>query len=145
MPGKVSLATGEYYAHPQNIFCRVIGEIFDNPSSLNYEQRCQQLLNNGIAVWDTLRTCTRSSSLDSDIIESSITINDLPSFLVQHPNIARIFFNGAKAEHYYSKYIQAKLGKEHSDTPTFRLPSTSPAYASMSKDTKLAKWRIIKR
>ena len=34
MPGERSLKTGQYYAHPQNAFWRIMGELFDAGPSL---------------------------------------------------------------------------------------------------------------
>ena len=80
MPGKASLLEGKYYAHPRNAFWRIIQSIFELDPSLSYAERCSQLLNHRIALWDVLKTCTRSSSLDSDIVDSSIIANDFESF-----------------------------------------------------------------
>ena len=80
MPGKASLIANQYYGHPRNNFWKFIDSIIGIQQSLPYETRCKQLTDSGIALWDVLKTCTRSSSLDSDIIESSIVPNDFEIF-----------------------------------------------------------------
>ena len=54
-----------------------------------------------------------------------------------HPQIATICFNGAKAEESFQKYALPRLGAR-SDLAYYRLPSTSPAHASLSFAKKLA-------
>jgi TDG/mug DNA glycosylase family protein len=97
MPGKASLRAKQYYAHPQNAFWRIIAALFELDADAPYELRVEALRENGIALWDVMKSCTRESSLDSDVVESSIVPNAFPSFLRAHPRIATICFNGAKA------------------------------------------------
>ncbi|CAA0101494.1 Uncharacterised protein [Halioglobus japonicus] len=143
MPGKVSLSAQQYYAHPRNLFWRFMSSVVGVPESLSYEQRCAALLEHRIALWDVLKTCTRSSSLDSDIDESSIVPNDFLEFLSEHPHIQCIYFNGAKAEASYLRYVQPQLPLHLANIEKCRLPSTSPANAAMSLAVKLDQWRAI--
>ena len=144
MPGKASLLAQQYYAHPRNAFWPIMQGLLDLPATLDYATGCQQLMNHRIAVWDVLKTCTRSSSLDSDILESSIIANDFAEFFQAHPDIQAVYFNGAKAESLYRKYVHPKLAQEHARLALTRLPSTSPAYAAMNLQTKLGQWRVLK-
>jgi len=141
MPGKASLAAGEYYAHPQNAFWKIMGSLYGFSLSLPYPQRCRRLISAGIAVWDVMRYCRRDSSLDADIVESSIVLNELVSFLAGHPGIDRIFFNGGKAEQTFYKYISPQLRNLSRDLACCRLPSTSPANARLSIAEKEGVWR----
>lgn len=84
-----------------------------------------------------LETCIREGSLDS-AIEQEVP-NDFDSFLKTHPNIKHLFFNGQKAAAYFKQYI--KLDKDYSLTT---LPSTSPANAVKSFESKLSDWSVIK-
>lgn len=144
MPGKASLAANQYYAHPRNYFWQIIGAILGVPADSPYRERCRTLIANGIALWDVLETCTRSGSLDSDIVESSIVPNDFERFLRSHPGIRVIFFNGAKAQSVYLRHVQPRLPGAMADLRTVRLPSTSPANASIPLPVKLAQWQAIK-
>ena len=143
MPGKASLRAEQYYAHPRNSFWRVMGDLIGAGTALPYESRVRRLKFCRIALWDVLDSCTRKGSFDSDIYESSITPNDLASFYQTHPRIAHVLFNGAKAEACYRKYVLASLSDKFKSLPCQRLPSTSPANASLSYKQKLRAWRIV--
>lgn len=142
MPGKSSLCAGQYYAHPNNLFWRIIGELLGaHLTLLPYQARIGVLLSAGIALWDVLESCTRVTSLDSDIENDSLIANDFASFFSAHPNIAHVYFNGAKAEDCYQKLVRPDM-KEKSVTYQ-RLPSTSPANASIPYAHKLMAWETI--
>ena len=143
MPGKVSLSEQQYYAHPRNLFWRFMASVEGVPESLSYEQRCRALVDRQIALWDVLKTCIRSSSLDADIDESSIVPNDFETFLSAHPGIRRIYFNGAKAQASYLRYVQPHLPPHLAAIEKCRLPSTSPANAAMPLAVKLEQWQLI--
>ena len=144
MPGKVSLAARQYYAHPRNHFWQIMSAILDVPSRAPYEMRCQALVAQRVALWDVLKTCTRTSSLDSDIVESSIVPNDFETFLSEHPSVDTIFFNGATAEKTYMRHVQRTLPDRLARIRLVRLPSTSPANASIALDAKLQRWDEVK-
>ena len=141
MPGKASLKANEYYAHPRNVFWRIIASLGNAAHDLPYASRVDMLISTKIALWDVLASCTRKSSLDADIVASSITANDFLSFYSAHPNIAQVFFNGAHAEASYKKHVLPVLDRELEHLKYQRLPSTSPAHASLSFEQKLQAWR----
>ena len=143
MPGKISLLEREYYAHPRNAFWRIIQSIFELDSDLSYAERCSQLRYHRVAVWDVLKTCTRTSSLDSDIVDSSIIPNDFERFFSIHTQIRIVYFNGAKAEKLYTKHVLPNLPSEMAALATESLPSTSPAYASLSFESKLERCKVV--
>ena len=145
MPGKASLRAEQYYAHPQNAFWRIIERVAGIDAALSYEERCSRLTKRRIAVWDVLKACTRSSSLDSDIVESSIVPNDFGRFFASHAGIRAVYFNGAKAEQTYVKHVLPQLPEAMVGLQTVRLPSTSPANASLNFESKLKKWDVISR
>ncbi|MDD2914777.1 MAG: DNA-deoxyinosine glycosylase [Gallionella sp.] len=141
MPGAASLRAGQYYAHPRNLFWRFIGELTGADPAAPYEQRIQALKTAGIALWDVLHSCHRKGSLDSDIDDSTLLPNDFELFFRHHPQITHVFFNGSKAEQCYRKFVipSAATGR----IEYLRLPSTSPANASISGERKLEAWRAI--
>ena len=141
MPGKASLAAGEYYAHPRNAFWAIMGELIGAYPGLPYKDRLKILRGSGIAIWDVLGSCVRDSSLDSRIESDSAVPNDFRSFFLQHPNITRVFFNGAKAEQCFLKHVLPSL--ESAALQYQRLPSTSPANAGLSYQQKLFAWRSV--
>ena len=138
MPGKRSLEQNQYYAHPSNAFWKIMGELVGAHPNLPYEERLCALKASHIALWDVLKTCERDSSLDSDI--QNETANNFSSFFKRHPHITHVFFNGAKAEQSFKKFV---LGKQKLPPLEFhRLPSTSPAHAGLRYADKLRAWRV---
>lgn len=142
IPGKESLRQQQYYAHPRNAFWRIIGEIFEIAPDLPYPERLKRLTANRIALWDVIEACSRPSSLDSDIEEATIRVNDFRKFLAEHRQITTILFNGGKAEQTFSRRILPHLDTDKYPLTLHRLPSTSPANAGYSYGAKLAVWRI---
>ncbi|OZD04604.1 DNA-deoxyinosine glycosylase [Rhodococcus sp. 06-235-1A] len=138
MPGVASLAAQQYYAHPRNAFWPIMGTLFGAGPELLYDERVESLRNHGVAVWDVLRLCTREGSLDSAIVESSIETNDFEDFFAENPGVGRVFFNGAKAAESYRRYVAKGLQLPHVEFT--RLPSTSPAHASLDLATKTQEW-----
>ena len=109
-----------------------------------YQKRLESLKKANIALWDVLQSCERESSLDSDIVESSVVKNDFSRFFLHHKSIQHVYFNGAKAEGLYNRYVIPALDDQERELPMTRLPSTSPAYAAMSFAEKLKRWQIIR-
>ena len=143
MPGKASLAAGQYYAHQRNIFWTIMGDLIGAHPGLPYEQRLRILRSSGIALWDVLQSCVRKTSLDSHIEMASEVPNDFNAFFQQHPGIAHVFFNGAKAEQCFLKHVRPSL--KSAAMQYRRLPSTSPANAGSSYRQKLLAWQSVIR
>jgi len=143
MPGKESLRAGQYYAHPRNSFWPIMGKLVGADPELPYEARLQKLRASNIALWDVLASCKRHSSLDADIESNSIRINDFVTFFSKHPKVELVTFNGNMAEHCFMKYVWPSLEKsiEIRQMQFHRLPSTSPANASMRFEMKLKAWK----
>ena len=141
MPGAESLRRREYYAHPHNQFWPIMGALFGAGRELPYARRVERLLEHGVAVWDVLKRCERSGSLDSAIVRDSEVANDFRAFFRRHPDIGAIFFNGARSEAVFARRVSPRLGGR--PLRCTRLPSTSPAHAGLSRAAKLAAWRHI--
>lgn len=144
MPGKASLLAKQYYAHPRNAFWRIMGELLEFEASAPYEERLQFLIRKRIALWDVLKSCTRESSLDSDIVDSSRIPNDFVTLLSEHLGISTVFFNGEKAESSFTKLV-APILPSNIKLNLYRLPSTSPANASVPYARKLEEWNSVVR
>ena len=141
MPGAASLLAARYYAYPQNAFWPIMGELFGAGPAEPYENRILILKRAGLALWDVMASCVREGSLDSDIDETSIVPNDFPAFFDAHPRVKHVFFNGTKAEHCFHRYVRPHLAER--GLHFTRLPSTSPAHASLSFPQKLKAWRAV--
>lgn len=142
MPGQASLRAGEYYAHPRNAFWTIIETVLGVARSAPYPERIAGLLAQRVALWDVLRSCTRTSSLDSDIVTSSMVANDFAALFSEHPGIRRVFFNGAKAEAAFRRLVLPSQLPDRA-IELHRLPSTSPANASIPYARKLAAWSQV--
>jgi hypoxanthine-DNA glycosylase len=142
MPGAASLRARQYYAHPQNAFWRIAGDLFGFDPAAPYAVRTAALAASGVALWDVLMNCARPGSMDSDIEPDTIVCNDFASFFGRHPLVTRVFFNGATAERLFLRRVRPKLVRGP-ELRCERLPSTSPAYASVPYAEKLRAWRAI--
>lgn len=136
-PGGQSLARGQYYAHPQNHFWKILQALWPRhplPAVADYAGRCNWLLARRLGVWDVYSACEREGSLDSSI--RNARVNDFAWLRLQCPQLTAIAHNGGESFR-HSRHTAA-LG-----VPVYRLPSTSPANASWSFDRKLAAWREV--
>ena len=136
MPGAKSLKEQQYYAHPQNRFWKVMGYICKEPklSEYDYNLKLKTLLDNNIALWDTLKSCMREGSLDSDI-QNEIP-NDIRKLLKKYPNIKIICLNGNKSYSAFKKYFPDLLDKYS----CHKMPSTSPANAKYKLENLHIEW-----
>lgn len=145
MPSQISLAQQQYYAHPRNAFWKIIASLFGFNAEARYVDKLLALQQHHIALWDVIERCERQGSLDSNITNASIISNDFASFLAQHSQITHIFFNGSKAYQEYQKRVVPQLPEHWQTLACTRLPSTSPAMASLTFEQKLAVWMQIKQ
>ena len=139
MPGVKSLEEQQYYAHPKNRFWKIMGTICGEPMlyEFAYNLKLKILLNNNIALWDTLKSCNRKGSLDSDI--QNETLNDIRRLLKKYPNIKIICLNGNKSYSVFKKYF-SDLFDMYS---CYKMPSTSPANAGYGLDKLMDEWKVL--
>lgn len=138
MPGAASLAANRYYAHPKNAFWPIMGRLLGFDPAAPYGRRIAALKAARVALWDVLHSCVREGSLDAAI--EAETANDFAAFFRAHPEIGRVYFNGAKAEACFRRLVLPALSPK---LRYARLPSTSPAHASLPLARKHAAWRAI--
>jgi len=138
LPGEVSLAHAQYYAHPQNRFWSLMAEVTgtDLPA-LSYPERLQTLLTHGIGLWDVVAEAHRHGSLDGNIRNHAH--NDLLGLLGSLPHLDAIAFNGGTAARIGLKALQ----DEADHYRIVRLPSSSPAYTLPYID-KLKAWCMLR-
>ena len=144
MPSEASLAAHQYYGLPRNAFWAIMGELFGAGRELPYADRLRILQDHGIAVWDVLKACEREGSLDSSIDMRTAEVNDFPGFFRRHRTIKRVYFNGSKAAELYRKRVLPDVQLQAPYLTHERLPSTSPAMASLNFEQKLAAWSVLK-
>jgi hypoxanthine-DNA glycosylase len=139
LPGEVSLAHNQYYAHKQNKFWVLVGDVIEmDLVGMDYSSRLDALLEHRIGLWDVVAEAQRAGSLDSRIRNHAS--NDLVALVETLPNLVAIAFNGGTA---------AKIGmralEEQADRYRFvRLPSSSPAYAAVSYQEKRGDWQRLR-
>jgi hypoxanthine-DNA glycosylase len=132
-PSPASLAAGQYYAHKQNQFWRILAAILDQPLvEMDYAAKQAAVKAAGIAIWDVYAECERAGALDA-AIRNGIP-NDFAALRKSAVAVRLVCFNGLAAAK-FAPQLQA-LGYE-----TLVLPSTSPANASWSFERKLTAWR----
>ncbi|WP_314591705.1 DNA-deoxyinosine glycosylase [Paenibacillus terrigena] len=136
MPGVVSLAQHQYYAHPRNHFWRILYDLYELPLETDYDQRIAFASSKGIGLWDVLGECVREGSLDSNIQEP--VPNDFESLFASYHRITHLLFNGTKAYDVFMRQVVPHLDLK--DMTLHKLPSTSPAN-TMSYARKLEAWR----
>lgn len=137
LPGEVSLAQGQYYAHRHNRFWALIGAIIgEDLPALAYPDRLQTLQRHRIGLWDVVAEARRDGSLDSNIRNPNG--NDLVGLTQSLPELAVIAFNGTTAARIGLK----QLGAHAERYRIIRLPSSSPAHTQAFAE-KLAAWQVL--
>jgi hypoxanthine-DNA glycosylase len=144
LPGPVSLRERHYYAQPRNAFWRIMGVLFGAAQERPYEDRLRSLLRHRVAVWDVCASAHRPGALDAAIRRASVVPNDLAAFFVTHRELRLVCFNGQAAAELYRRRVLPGLPAELRALRYEVLPSTSPAYAAMTFERKLERWRIVR-
>ena len=134
-PSERSRKEGFYYGHPSNRFWAVLASILGRQKPETVVEK-RMLLEEGIALWDVVKSCEITGSSDSSI--KNVIVNDIGS-LLGRSNIKTIFANGGTAFRLYRKYIQPITWMD-----IIRLPSTSPANAGYSLQRLIQAWSLIK-
>ena len=140
-PSVLSRANDFYYGNPQNRFWPMLAALTGEPvpAREDIEAKKQIILRHGLALWDTLESCTITGASDASIRD--VVPNDIAALLQKVP-IEAVFCNGATAYRIYTKYLQPVTG-----LAAVKLPSTSPANAACRPEmlrqvwgTALADW-----
>ncbi|MCU6432813.1 DNA-deoxyinosine glycosylase [Undibacterium sp. Jales W-56] len=138
LPGDASLAQSQYYGHRQNRFWQLMSEVIDvDLPSLDYPERLQALLKNGVGLWDVIAEARRDGSLDSNIRDQAN--NDLVGLLFDLPRLTTIAFNGGTAARLGLKTLQEHANRYR----IIKLPSSSPAH-TLPYSEKLNAWLALK-
>ena len=166
-PGVASLASQQYYGHPQNQFWKILQAIWPScamPTGAgSYQMRSEWLLARGLGLWDVYAACEREGSLDSQI--RTPVLNDFADIQRRCPALQAIAHNGGESFKHAHRVSAALAGAERRAGPpqassapsggsvlhevksvgvqSHKLPSTSPAHAAWSFERKLAAWREV--
>ncbi len=133
-PSPKSREMAFYYGHPQNRFWPMMAALTGEPvpAREDIEAKKGLILRHGLALWDTLESCTITGASDASIRD--VVPNDIASLLAKAP-IEAVFCNGATAHRIYTKYLLPVSG-----IPAVKLPSTSPANAACRPETLREVW-----
>ena len=135
-PSIKSIEEGFYYAHPRNQFWPILAAIFNEPIETK-EEKIALCKKHKIALFDSAASLQREENNSSDTNLKNITVNDFEKLLEHYPAIDTILFTGKKAQQIFNKEYK------HLNVKKILLPSTSPAYASMKFEEKLAKYKEV--
>ena len=133
-PSPKSREMSFYYGHPQNRFWPLMAALTGEPVPAREDiaAKKQIILRHGLALWDTLASCTITGASDASIRD--VVPNDIAALLAKAP-IEAVFCNGATAYRIYTKYLLPVSGIE-----AVKLPSTSPANAACCPEKLRAVW-----
>jgi len=121
-----------YYGHPQNRYWKVLAAILNVPVPETPDEKRSMLLENNIAIWDVIHSCSIIGSSDSSI--KDVVVNDF-SEILQNSQVKTIYVNGGKAYDLYRKYAEKSTGIK-----AVKLPSTSPANAAWKLERLCEVW-----
>ena len=124
-----------FYGHPQNRFWKVIAALFHREVPVTIPEKRALILDNGLALWDSIAGCVITGSSDASIRE--VRANDL-SVILDHSPIRKICCNGKTSWQLYEKWIRPQTGRE-----ALCLPSTSPANAQWTLERLTEAWAEI--
>ena len=133
-PSPKSREMAFYYGHPQNRFWPMMAALTGEPVPAREDIEAKKgiILRHGLALWDTLESCTITGASDASIRD--VVPNDIASLLAKAP-IEAVLCNGATAHRIYTKYLLPVSG-----IPAVKLPSTSPANAACRPETLREVW-----
>ncbi|WP_420144513.1 DNA-deoxyinosine glycosylase [Sphingobium sp.] len=138
LPGDASIRQGEYYAHRGNAFWSLIGDVLDEDlRSAPYAVRLKRLKARHVGLWDVIESAERPGSLDSSI--RGAELRDLGLFVGRLPALRAVAFNGRTA----AVHGRQQLG-DRSGIALVDLPSSSGAYASLSREAKRHIWMTLR-
>ena len=121
LPGDASLAAGQYYAHPQNQFWRLVGSVIkEELQAMPYAERLNCLAKHRIGLWDVIGSAVRRGSLDQAIRDANH--NRVEHLVRDFPELRAVAFNGGT-----SAAIGRKLVGTRHNLTLIDLPSSSPA------------------
>ena len=135
-PSPKSFEYGFYYGHPHNRFWPLLALLTGRGTPVTIEQKTALILENGLALWDSLARCEITGASDASIRHP--VPNDIAS-LVRATNITAIFCNGDAAYRYYRRCCEPAAG-----IAAVRLPSTSPANAAFSLARLASAWQPLR-
>ena len=137
LPSVKSREQNFFYGHKQNRFWKLVAALYgeNEPGYDDIQAKRALILNNHIALWDTIYSCDIIGSSDSSI--KNVVPTDL-KIILENSNVKHIYCNGNASGKYYERYHEKGLGIK-----AVTLPSTSPANAVWKLEMLVDAWKII--
>jgi len=133
-PGRISLAKKQYYAHPRNQFWELLFTSLGERTPETYKDKTDAAKKLGIALCDTIGSCSRHTSADT-AIKNPKPNKEVMAFLKANRSIA-VFTTSKTAQKFFdSLFVHGQKA--------VCLPSPSPAYASKTFEEKLRIWKLL--
>ena len=143
IPGKSSIAAGEYYFDGSNRMWKVIAGISGEVIPSSYVEKVSMLAKYGIVLWDYYHSVVREDSSDKGIISGEV--NDIPAFLRSNPSIKIVAVLGYGKWKLFGEKLMTFCNCDTSlcDVRFLRLPETSGMNARWSFDRLCNDWKCI--
>ena len=120
----------DYYLNFSNRFWEVIKKVIPNTNETTlktinekgHKYRKNILLQNGIALWDIIKSCEKTkekSSSNSTIVIETAVPNNISEFLAKHKNIKCVCFNGQDAYKDWCNHLDIKI--HHNRKPEWKI------------------------
>ena len=123
-PSPKSREQGFFYGHPQNRFWPLLARLLGAPVPQSVPEKKALILTHGLALWDTIESCTITGASDASIRD--VVPADIAGLARKAP---------IRSHKWYTKLCQPSTG-----IPAGKLPSTSPANAAWTMDKLAAAW-----
>ena len=78
-PSVKSRENNFFYGHPQNRFWKVMAKVLEWEAPTTIEEKREMLLENHVAVWDVIASCSIVGSSDTSI--KDVVVNDFSRIL----------------------------------------------------------------
>lgn len=138
LPGERSLAERRYYAHPQNQFWALMGQVVGRDLLvLPYDERLAALLAAHVGLWDVVASAHRAGSTDAALAD--VEAHDIAALAASLPELRAIAFNGGTA----LRHGLRQLGPDAQRYAIVALPSSSPLH-TVGLAAKLPAWTALR-
>ena len=104
----------QYYGNPRNTFWNIVGTALNfERDRTSYENWKDALRQNNFALWDVLKSCESTGSLDSQIDKNSMVSNDIPGLISSCPNLNRLVLSNNSLQVFVKQFRNWLLTGKH--------------------------------
>jgi len=130
-----------YYGSKYNQFWHIIEKVYSTKlPDKDSKKKLFSDLNFGIA--DIIYQCERSKGSSLDVNLTNIVYNNSLRQVIKNNKLRKIFFSSRFVEKHFKRHFK-DIVQDHSEIEFTTLPSPSPRYAQMTKDEKIARYKIL--